>query len=66
MFSLQVLIQYFLLELFSRYLLAELLDSYKNNEEKVAQNNTSTDQGGFIELTSHRITKENASRSGCC
>nr|XP_058954151.1 ras-related protein Rab-7L1-like [Pocillopora verrucosa] len=48
------------------YLLAELLDSYKNNEEKVAQNNTSTDQGGFIELTSHRITKENASRSGCC
>ena len=57
---------YFLLELFSRYLLAELLDSYKNNEEKVAQNNTSTDQGGFIELTSHKITKENASRSGCC
>ncbi|PFX29331.1 ras-related protein Rab-7L1-like [Stylophora pistillata] len=48
------------------YLLTELLDCYKDNEEKVAPKNTSTDQGGFIELTSHKTAKENTSRSGCC
>ena len=46
------------------YLLTELMDNYKKDEEKDVQNNTVADQGGFIELTSHKTTKENTGK--CC
>ena len=51
---------------FFSYLLAELMENYKKDEEKDVQNKTGADQGGFIELSSHKTTKENTSKSSCC
>lgn len=48
------------------YLLQELMDNYKKDEENDTQNKKmETDQGGFIELTSSKNPKENV-KSGCC
>jgi len=48
------------------YLLQELMDNYKKEEENDIQNKTGVDQGGFIELSSrHKNQKENV-KSGCC
>ena len=55
----------FLCIIFS-YLLQELMDNYKKEEENDIQNKTGVDQGGFIELSSrHKNQKENV-KSGCC
>lgn len=51
---------------FFSYLLTELMDIYRKDEEKDVQNKTGPDQGGFIELTSHKTTKENTGKSSCC
>ncbi|XP_078342363.1 ras-related protein Rab-7L1-like [Oculina patagonica] len=48
------------------YLLTELMDNHKKDEEKDVQNTIGADQGGFIELSSHKTTKENSSKSSCC
>ncbi|CAH3170186.1 unnamed protein product, partial [Porites lobata] len=48
------------------YLLQELLDNYSEENGGLSQSHkTGTDQGGFIELTSHKTPKENV-KSGCC
>lgn len=48
------------------YLLQELLDNYSEENGGLSQSHKSgTDQGGFIELTSHKTPKENV-KSGCC
>lgn len=48
------------------YLLQELLDNYSEENGGLSQSHKSgTDQGGFIELTSHKMPKENV-KSGCC
>jgi len=39
------------------------MDIYRKDEEKDVQNKTGPDQGGFIELTSHKTTKENTGKS---
>ena len=51
---------------FFSYLLAELMDIYRKDEENDVQNKTGPDQGGFIELTSHKTAKENTGKSSCC
>ena len=48
------------------YLLQELLDNYSEENGGLSQSHkTGMDQGGFIELTSHKTPKENV-KSGCC
>jgi len=42
------------------------MDIYKKDEEKDVQNKTGPDQGGFIQLTSHKTAKENTGKSSCC
>jgi len=48
------------------YLLTELMDNYRKDEEKDVQNKTGAEQGGFIELTSHKTAKENTGKLSCC
>ena len=42
------------------------MDNYIKDEENNVQNKTVADQGGFIELTSHKTAKENTGKSSCC
>ena len=43
------------------------MDNYKKDEENDVhlQSRTGPDQGGFIELSSHKHVKDNL-KSGCC
>ena len=56
----------FFFHCFLSYLLTELMDNYRKDEEKDVQNKTGVDQGGFIELTTHKTAKENTGKSSCC
>lgn len=48
------------------YLLQELMENFKKDNENELQNNRmDTDQGGFIELNSVKNPKETV-KSGCC